>query len=466
MAVTQTPRLGITRWSNSDTDAFSRVQLDSDHAKLEDLAAIDRQGLRADRPAPGVRGRYYTATDTGVIYRDDGAAWSAVGSRLEGGVTITPLGAADVPMTVAGLAGHTGNLTSWKVGTGLVARVTNTGAGEFAALRGGAGAVLADSAAVAQVKGAAGQTGAVPLVVDAAAAGQTANLTQWRSAAGGVLGSVDALGRGRFPSVTLQNETDAATPALTIWSQVGAVASANVFAVNRTATPTGTTAYVRADGQLGAASAVIRPISGLDPAAPTLDIYGQYNSSAWGVIVRDAANTQRFGVTKDGTISAVALQLTGAATVNGLLTGAPNVLKDDGVYVLEREANVTVAAANAANTDLQTLSLTVKAGQRYLIRGTGILASGTSGTDIHAALGLRTSLGTQGPAVLGGTIVTPSAGVSAPTAFVEAIVEATADESVSWTLYCRKIAGTPTAVAIASASQPSLLTVQPLGRTK
>ena len=37
--------------------------------------AYDNQGTFAQRPAAGVRGRYYFTTDNGVLYRDTGAAW-------------------------------------------------------------------------------------------------------------------------------------------------------------------------------------------------------------------------------------------------------------------------------------------------------------------------------------------------------------------------------------------------------
>lgn len=77
MAVTLSPRLGLNRWS-AGSDPFNRVQLDADHQKLDDLVAIDLQGTMASRPAFGIRGRYYFATDNGVLYRDTGTAWVGV----------------------------------------------------------------------------------------------------------------------------------------------------------------------------------------------------------------------------------------------------------------------------------------------------------------------------------------------------------------------------------------------------
>ena len=79
MAVTTSPRLLLTRWS-AGTDPFTRAQLDQDFADLDNLAAIDIQGTLAARPAPGVRGRYYFATDDGPgrLYRDTGTAWTLI----------------------------------------------------------------------------------------------------------------------------------------------------------------------------------------------------------------------------------------------------------------------------------------------------------------------------------------------------------------------------------------------------
>lgn len=77
MAVTASPRLGLTRWS-AGADPFRRSQLDGDHGILDDLVVIHKQGAFNDRPAAGVRGRFYRADDVGggTLYYDDGIAWS------------------------------------------------------------------------------------------------------------------------------------------------------------------------------------------------------------------------------------------------------------------------------------------------------------------------------------------------------------------------------------------------------
>jgi hypothetical protein len=77
MAITPSPRLGITRWS-ADTDIVSRAQFDGDHGKLDALIAMAIQGLAADRPAAAIQRRLYYATDTGVLSLDNGSAWVEV----------------------------------------------------------------------------------------------------------------------------------------------------------------------------------------------------------------------------------------------------------------------------------------------------------------------------------------------------------------------------------------------------
>jgi hypothetical protein len=80
MAITPSPRLGITRWS-ADTDLVSRAQFDGDHRKLDDLVAMAIQGLAADRPAAAIPRRLHYATDTGVLSLDTGTAWVEVLTR-------------------------------------------------------------------------------------------------------------------------------------------------------------------------------------------------------------------------------------------------------------------------------------------------------------------------------------------------------------------------------------------------
>lgn len=80
MAVTQSPRVGLTRWG-AGTDPLRRSQLDADNAALDNLVAIDLQVATInDRPAAGTRGRYCFVESTGLVYRDDGATWVAVGA--------------------------------------------------------------------------------------------------------------------------------------------------------------------------------------------------------------------------------------------------------------------------------------------------------------------------------------------------------------------------------------------------
>lgn len=77
MAVSASPRLGLTRWSDG-ADPFTRAQLDADHGKLEASVAVFSQGAAAGRAAPGISGRFHFATDgSRALTYDDGAAWQS-----------------------------------------------------------------------------------------------------------------------------------------------------------------------------------------------------------------------------------------------------------------------------------------------------------------------------------------------------------------------------------------------------
>lgn len=79
MAESLSPRFGVKRWS-TDLDTPTREDFDEAHRLLDLLAAIDLQGTRAVRPAPGRVGTYYFATDENLVYRDNGTGWVVVGS--------------------------------------------------------------------------------------------------------------------------------------------------------------------------------------------------------------------------------------------------------------------------------------------------------------------------------------------------------------------------------------------------
>ena len=78
MVETTTPRYGLPQWSDPATDAPDMADFNAAFAAL-DAAPIDAMGTVAARPGPGVPGRYYYATDNGLLYRDDGTAWRTVG---------------------------------------------------------------------------------------------------------------------------------------------------------------------------------------------------------------------------------------------------------------------------------------------------------------------------------------------------------------------------------------------------
>lgn len=83
MTFSTTARFGLPQWS-SGSDTVGRTQFNDAFAAIESLAAQDASGTRAARPAFGVAGRYYHATDTNLLYRDTGSAWVLVGAPQSG----------------------------------------------------------------------------------------------------------------------------------------------------------------------------------------------------------------------------------------------------------------------------------------------------------------------------------------------------------------------------------------------
>ncbi len=77
MAKFASARYGIQRWT-ADGDTLARGEFDNAFATLDTFAAIDFQGTLGARPAAGVAGRYYYATDNGRVYRDNGSVWVTV----------------------------------------------------------------------------------------------------------------------------------------------------------------------------------------------------------------------------------------------------------------------------------------------------------------------------------------------------------------------------------------------------
>ncbi len=72
-----TPRLALAQPLGSDPVAELRQAIAANAAGL-DVAALDLSGTTAAMPPAGIAGRYYAASDTGILWRDSGSAWVAV----------------------------------------------------------------------------------------------------------------------------------------------------------------------------------------------------------------------------------------------------------------------------------------------------------------------------------------------------------------------------------------------------
>ena len=100
MAITASTRLGLTRWSAS-SDAFSRTQLDADHALLDANMAMYKESTYAAMGAASPGGRFCYTTDTHLLYYSDGNTWHEVTS---GFATVASVASAVIhPFLLAGM---------------------------------------------------------------------------------------------------------------------------------------------------------------------------------------------------------------------------------------------------------------------------------------------------------------------------------------------------------------------------
>jgi hypothetical protein len=110
-----TSRLGLVGPDGNDPAASGDDRIRALMDRLDAVAARDDQGTLANRPAAGIRGRYYFATDdttislNGSLYRDTGTIWVPVGNPPGGG-SVGPTGPQGPPgpQGPAGTAGAQG----------------------------------------------------------------------------------------------------------------------------------------------------------------------------------------------------------------------------------------------------------------------------------------------------------------------------------------------------------------------
>lgn len=180
MAESDSPRFGLRRWS-AGTDTPSRAEFDTGHANIDLLAAIDKQGTFAARPAAGVVGTYYWDTTNEYLWRDNGVGWFTVGSKAVDNLAKSS-GTGAVPLTVDSVAAQVANLLEVKMNGAL--RFSVTPAGNIVAVGTLAGTALS------LVNDTVGQR-----VIDAIGAnGQTADMLRLRNFAAANLFTVSSAG--------------------------------------------------------------------------------------------------------------------------------------------------------------------------------------------------------------------------------------------------------------------------------
>ena len=88
MSITTSPRFGLTQWS-AESDPVNRTQFETSFGLIDSLGALYSQGALSARPAYGTVGRFYFATDTGLLYYDTGAAWVTINPATPLGTSAT-----------------------------------------------------------------------------------------------------------------------------------------------------------------------------------------------------------------------------------------------------------------------------------------------------------------------------------------------------------------------------------------
>ena len=213
MAETITPRAGVRQWS-AGTDTVSRTDFNETFANIEDRMALDDQGVHADRPAPGIRGRYWYSTDQKIHYRDTGSAWEVLGGNtLSAKHTATNVSTpAAILQRIAGQSSDILRLIN-ESGQSLSSFTSNGGL-----KMGGVYITSLLNESVADRIGdaslsAASMTKDQPAAVFRGAANQATNIVETRLSSNAVVSRVDSAGVTHVTSIRKVVDTDPTTDA-------------------------------------------------------------------------------------------------------------------------------------------------------------------------------------------------------------------------------------------------------------
>jgi hypothetical protein len=352
MAETSSPRFGMVVWG-AGTDGPSRTEFNQSFDAIDDFAARYDRGLRAARPAASIYGRFYYATDTGVLYHDTGTAWTIVGAGLEAPVSVASGATGDVVLTLKGFTGQTADLLALRDGTNaLQSRFGSSGSlyvGQNAEVIRGTGAGYT---AKFTAQAAAG----VPLIVKGMAS-QSGNLFEARDTGDAILARIDNVGRVYGVGLT---------------SSSGLTVSSGASALQ------GLTA-----GATGLGNTTIEPGSNASASLQVDGIAGQTNLQTW----RNAS---------DAVVGSVALD--GAALHNRLGVGATAAPAGTQLYVHsgaagDRPLAVRAAVGQTANlveflsSDGTTVAAKVTAGGGFVTLGSTALGSEPLANVRHSLVG-------------------------------------------------------------------------------
>jgi hypothetical protein len=142
MPTSPSSRLGLIAPAGGDNISIGDDQIRAIVDALDPIVGIHEQGTLGVRPistpgSPGIRDRYYWATDTAQLFRDNGTGWDLIGPVGPDTITLTDLAASATqaflklntpsdavikPMTAVGSVNTFGNTTrcngKWAHGLG------------------------------------------------------------------------------------------------------------------------------------------------------------------------------------------------------------------------------------------------------------------------------------------------------------------------------------------------------------
>lgn len=321
MAVTLTSRFGLTSWG-AGSDPFTRAQRQSDNQQIETLGAIDLQGTFAARPAAGKAGRYYWATDTSQLFRDNGTTWSQIFPNATGSPSALVPGNATATGSSAlrAAADHVHSLPAWAAGSVDLSTAVPSGPGSAATFaRGDHGHGLPSNLALKDGPNTFSQTNNFTGDVQQSGTSLGRGIVGFASVYGNVNGPTNSANEAVAASVTFTPvsgrkyrfvaragifRNDAVADTFTLTVRLGSVTGTSVIAENVTSTAFGVPQYHQELFFIGDTTNNVRPANGTYmtlQAGGAITLVLTFNKGATAGVYAQCGPITQLVVTDEGT---------------------------------------------------------------------------------------------------------------------------------------------------------------------